>query len=191
MALLLVGLVALSCQTTPNLVALMPQLVRDYELSDDELRSMQYYISERLVLEKRVVRGAGEIERGKLITRDGRTLQQVVIEFNTPGIVERASLVGPTRRGHSIEVSFDRGAPLEFAARTTDRYYTLAGASSGGLFAELFKDFGVKRSARALFSGSEWNVVAGMGAKLLIEQDALGELVESKRVLRGLRVPRD
>jgi hypothetical protein len=61
----------------------------------------------------------------------------------------------------------------------------------GGLFDELFEAWGLSSTQKVRFGGSEWRAVAGGDvARLLIERDALGELVRRKRVLPGMRLPR-
>lgn len=189
-ALLSAVAVVAACQSTPpERVALTTGMRQRYELTDDELRTLQYYISDRIVLERVAIGGHHTIKRGKLIDRHGTLIQRVVIEFATPGIIEPSSRVGSSGPGHAIEVSFDRGAPLRFAARRADGSYSLSGEESGGLLADLFAGWGVRRSLQVEFGGAEWKAVAGEGARLLIERRALGELVRKKRVLPGVRLP--
>jgi hypothetical protein len=191
--LALAGLLALatSCQSTPapELVPLTTELRARYELSDDELRALQYYISDQIVLERVATRGQRSIKRGRLIDRYGTLIQRVVVEFGTPGIIEPASLVAMGKRGHAIEVSFERGAPLKFTAQRADGSYSLAGMSSGGILEELFASWGMQRTRTVMFDGAEWKAVAGEGARLLIAREALGDLARRKRVLPGVELP--
>ena len=188
--LLSVLVVVAACQSTPpERVPLTAVMRQRYQLSADELRTLQYYISDRIVLERVAIGGHHTIERGKLIDRHGTLVERVVIEFATPGIVEPSSRVGGSGSADAIEVSFVRGAPLRFSARRADGSYSLSGEESGGLLTDLFAGWGVRRTLRVEFGGAEWKAVAGEGAKLLIERRALGELVRKKRVLPGVRLP--
>jgi hypothetical protein len=188
---LLVALVLVAaCQSTPpDLIRLTTGIRQRYKITEPELRTLQYYISERVVLERTAVRGTHSVKRGKLIDRHGTLIQRVVIEYGTPGIIEPDSLVGSAEPGQSIEVSFARGAALSFSARRADGSYSLAGAKTGGLLEELFSGWGMRRTLWVMFDGSSWKAVAGKGTRLQIERTALGHLVRQKRVLPGLTLP--
>lgn len=185
---------AASCKSPGPPAELVPftsTLRARYELENEEIQALQYYISEQIVLERVATEGVRRIKRGRLIVRSGTRIQQVVVEPRTPGIVEPSSLIGDSRWGHAIEVSFVPGAPLNFAAHTSDGGYSLASArpSAGGLLDGLFSGWGRRRSLEVLFDGSEWRVAAGANARLMIERDALGALERRRRVLPGVRLP--
>jgi hypothetical protein len=177
---------SISCQTTRGeLVPFTEEQRLRYELGESELRSLQYYLSDRIVLERVASKGTGRVDRGRLIVRSGTTIQQVVVEGGTRGAVEPTVRIGPSEGGgFAFEVSFERGAPLRFTAGR-DGTYSLTGRNRGGFL------FGWSKSPRAQveFDGAKWTVVAGADSHLLIERDALGKLVRTRRVLRGVRVP--
>ena len=177
---------SISCQTTRGELVPFTEAERlRYELGERELRSLQYYLSDRIVLERVASVGKGRVDRGRLIVRSGTTIQQVVVESGTRGAVEPTARIGPSEDGgFAFEVSFERGAPLRFTA-ARDGTYSLTGHNRGGFLS------GWSRSARAHveFDGAEWTVVAGARSHLLIEREALGKLVRTRRVLRGVRTP--
>jgi hypothetical protein len=177
---------SISCQTTRGELVPFNEAQRlRYELEESELRSIQYYLSDRIVLERVASGGTGKVERGRLIVRSGTKIQQVVVESGTRGAVEPTARIGPFEGGgYAFEVSFERGAPLRFTA-SRDGTYSLTGRNRGGFLS------GWSRSPRARveFDGAKWNVVAGSSSHLLIEREALGKLVRMRRVLRGVRVP--
>jgi hypothetical protein len=176
---------SISCQTTrAELVPFTESQRLRYELGESELRSLQYYLSDRVVLERVASDGTGKVDRGRLIVRSGTTINQVVVESGTRGAVEPTARIGPFGAGEdAIEVSFQRGAPLRFAP-TRNGTYSLAGRNRGGFM------FGrSKPRVHVEFDGAEWAVAAGADSHLLIERDALGKLVRTRRVLPGVRVP--
>jgi hypothetical protein len=177
---------SISCQTTRGELVPFTEAQRlRYELGESELRSLQYYLSDRIVLERVASKGTGKVHRGRLIVRSGTTIQQVIVETGTRGAVEPTSQIGPSEGGgYAFEVSFDRGVPLRFTA-TRDGTYSLTGRNRGGFLSRW------SRSPRAQveFDGAKWNVVAGASSHLLIERDALGKLQRTRRVLPGVRVP--
>ena len=177
--------ISISCQTTRGeLVPFTESQRLRYELGEGELRSLQYYLSDRIVLERVASAGTGKVDRGRLIVRSGTTIQQVVVESGTRGAVEPTARIGPFGAGDfAFEISFERGAPLRFAA-ARDGTYSLAGRNRGGF------PFGrSKPRAHVEFDGAKWTVVAGANSHLLIERDALGKLVRTRRVLPGVRAP--
>ena len=177
---------SISCQTTRGELVPFTEAQRlRYELGEGELRSLQYYLSDRIVLERVASEGKGKVDRGRLIVRSGTTIRQVVVESGTRGAVEPAARIGPLEDGgYAFEVSFERGAPLRFAA-ARDGTYSLAGRGRSSF------RLGWSRSPRAPveFDGAKWTVVAGADSHLLIERNALGKLVRTRRVLRGVRAP--
>jgi hypothetical protein len=177
---------SISCQTTRGELVPFTEAQRlRYELGESELRSLQYYLSDRIVLERVASEGKGKVDRGRLIVRSGTTIQQVVVESGTRGAVEPSARIGPLEKGgYAFEISFERGEPLRFVAARNGTY-SLAGGNRGSSL------FGRYRSPRAdvEFLGAKWNVVVGANSHLLIERDALGKLVRTRRVLRGVRAP--
>jgi hypothetical protein len=97
-----------------------------------------------------------------------------------PGVPIAAAGAGRQR----LEVSFERGAPLRFAA-TTAGTYSLDGDSRGGFFF----GWGKPPQVEVEFDGAKWTVVTGADSRLLIERDALGKLARTRRVLPGVRAP--
>lgn len=190
-ALLLAALVAQGgCQTTRGELVVFTEAQRQrYQLGEPELRALQYYLSDRIVLERVASEGVGEVERGRLIVRKGTAIQQVYIERGTPGVLEPGSRAGAGRPGERpvLEVSFERGAPLRFAA-DADGTYSLSGAQRG-LLSGWLADWGRPRRVEAEFDGATWQVVAGAESRLLIERNALGKVARSRRVLPGVRAP--
>lgn len=181
-----VAVLSLSCQTTRGELVPFTEAQRlRYQLGETELRSLQYYLSDRVVLERTASDAAGKVERGRLIVRGGTAIHQVVVERGTPGAVEPSARIGAAGTGrHWLEVSFERGAPLRFAA-TTAGTYSLDGDSRGGFFF----GWGKPPQVEVEFDGAKWTVVTGADSRLLIERDALGKLARTRRVLPGVRAP--
>lgn len=189
---LLLGVVALSlgCQTTRGELVPFTEAQRTrYQLGEAELRALQYYVSDRIVLERTASDAAGRVDRGRLVVRGQTAVHQVLVERGTPGAVEPIARVGAGKVGpHVLEVSFERGAPLRFVP-SADGTYTLAAPRSRGFLSSLFAGWAPLRRFDVDFDGASWTVVAGSDSKLLIERDALGKLARTRRVLPGVRAP--
>ena len=190
----LLALFALGCQAIPPDLIPFTQAMRErYDLTEDELRSVQFYSSEEIVLERVAVGGVRWIDHGKLQAREGTLVHQIVIQYATPGIVEAGSIVGPHEKRYTIEVSFEPGAPLRFVEQRSDGTYGLERQSSSSLgdwADQLVEMFQPRERLEVEFAGSQWPVVSGAQSKLMIERDALGKIQRKRRVLRGLRHPR-
>ena len=97
---------------------------------------------------------------------------------------EAGAAIGPFEAGAgTLEISFERGASLRFAA-TQDGTYTLAGRKKRRSFFDRSKK---PPRVEVDFDDATWKVVAGADSYLMIERDALGKLAKSRRVLPGLR----
>jgi hypothetical protein len=180
---------SLGCQTTRGeLVAFTESQRLRYELDEQELRALQYYLSDRIVLERVAKEGTSRVKRGQLIVRSGTAIQQVYVERGTRGAVEAHGQVGDGVDGrYGLEISFELGAPLRFAP-TSEGTYSLAGPARGGLLGLLL--FGGSRPRFEVeFDGAKWQVVEGADSRILIERDALGKLARTRRTLPGVRVP--
>ena len=191
LSLALLGLVLPSCQTAvaPERVAFTNAIRTRYELGETELRALQYYLSDRVVLERVMTDGVRRVERGRLEVRGDTVVQQIVIERGTPGVVEPGTASTEGTPGQAIRVSFEPGAPLVFSARLPGDSYTLAAPKGQGLFDEFLKSLGGAAPAKILFAGESWRLAAGRGAHLLVERDAVVNLARERRKLRGLRLP--
>lgn len=81
------------------------QRVREqYNLSGDELKRIQFYISDPLVLQRGTNENAKATEEGTLVIKSGSNVEQVYFKRNTPGAV--SSVVDAQK----MTVSFEDGA---------------------------------------------------------------------------------
>lgn len=77
---------AISC-TTNKYTVFTESLKKEYRWSDRELTSLQFYVSQPIVLYKVVRDGESNIVDGKVVVRDGEKIDQIVIKKGTPGIL--------------------------------------------------------------------------------------------------------
>jgi hypothetical protein len=185
------ALSSLSCQTTApgELVPFTTKLRTAYNLSEPELWALQYYISARVVIERRVSSALRDVDRGRLVVRGGNKIHQILIEFGTPGVIEEGTPVGSVESGDALAVSFDLGSPLRFHPARSDGSYTLAPPGGLGLFSQFLADLGRPRRFEVDFENASWRVVTQSRALLMIERSALGKLVPTRRTLPGVRIP--
>lgn len=147
-----------------------------FNLSDDDVGRLQFWISARVVLERRVESGAqlDRVRGGVLITREEQTYDTVEIPEHTRG---RALAVN----GEQMRVSFDpETTGLMFVADPDGKYY-LAGVQSDDGYVVLFEE----REFRP-HCGPRRGSCAGV--HLLFDRDHIHDAESSRRVLRGYSV---
>ena len=100
-----------------DLSTLTYDLVKGNKVEGDELKKLQVYLSNSLVLYRRVTDlGQARVQSGRLVSQGGKVYEVVVIHEMTPGIVERTSWTTPKDLGERLEisVSFEPGCAIVF-----------------------------------------------------------------------------
>jgi len=123
--IILFGIVLIVTSCAPR-IPFTQTLREQYKLKDNELRSLQFYASHNIVL-NRGERSDKEqtTEEGTLTIKSGNYVEQVIIKAGTPGVVEKVL------DRNRIAVSFEIGENkyLEFGAtnpKVNSRYTLLA-----------------------------------------------------------------
>ncbi|MEM1359027.1 MAG: hypothetical protein AAGF89_12550 [Bacteroidota bacterium] len=83
-ALLLFSLLFSSCG--PKLSPLTQRLIEDQSWQESDLKRIQFYLSEDLILTRELRDGNTEIRNGQVKIIDGREVEQMVFKRNTPGV---------------------------------------------------------------------------------------------------------
>jgi hypothetical protein len=211
LAAVLVAASALACAS--RMVPLTQEARIRHKLTDEELKSLQYYVSNRIVL-RRVMESEERRVTGshKLQVVAGKNVEEIVIEKGTPGV---AVSVAPDL----IAVSFEPGAALQFSLRRTagptpppepdPAAYAHApdpfpgnrprepepepapprprGPDSGLFWLGLDPPTHLVPYAGKLFEP----IGETLQAHLLVDAESLDQVEETKRVLPGVRLPRE
>lgn len=151
---------------------------------------LQYFVSERVVLEREISSRSEALAKGRIVVRKGRILQRVIIRRGTPGV---AVDWGPDW----VAVSFEKGTRLHFdlvdSAKDDGPGYERAPASIAG--DDLPSSYYQLRSDpqggthHVQFDGREYVAIGGTrNAKLEVQRFAVTKKRRARRVLRGRRV---
>lgn len=199
---LLLGLSTTACST---LVPFTHELRAQSGLTGDELKNLQFYTSNKMVLRRELESGGRQITEGhKLRITSGKLIEEVVVDARTPGI---AVAVSP----ETITVSFEPGSSLEFVL--SGERFTQTSASRPSGFAEAPEPFPGNHSDRSAYpergselTGNYWLGVGSNGrvryegkafdlidssneSYLMIDAESLNRIVKNRKVLKGLRLP--
>jgi len=123
--LLLATMLVLASSCAPRLTPFTQDLYKDYDWSEEELKSIQFYLSTPVVLRRAAKSGSSEIISGKIKMIDGKEMEEVVIPEKTPGIL----LFQP--KTNRFAVSFEDGGKDRYLMfgpnpRQNDKYVLLA-----------------------------------------------------------------
>ncbi len=184
-------------------VPVTQELRHEHKLTSNDLQNLQFYNSHTITLRRELARGDRQVTGAhKLLVIAGKTIEEVVIEKHTPGVV-----VGVDE--HTLRVSFEEGTALEFQVRGPEPLSQPLSVSHG--FAEPPDPFpgrdGHPRELRSFsngsgnywllpfeggsvtFQGKVYEAVKETGlAHLVISTESLDEVEEDKTVLKGRRL---
>jgi hypothetical protein len=74
-----------SCST--GLTPFSQDLYEKHGWSQSELKKIQFYLSDDVILRREMTRGESNITAGKIRIEDGRRIEEVVLQSGTPGVL--------------------------------------------------------------------------------------------------------
>ena len=158
----------------PKLSPFTQALYEDQGWAEDDLRRIQFYLSEDLVLTRELRKGGSSIRNGQVKVIDGREVEQVVFKRNTPGVF---TFSPKTQR---LAISFERN----------DKNFLVFGPNpkNGNRYTILANDW--QRSFGTVsYAGKEWRVSSQDAyANLLIPIKQIRDRDVNGRVVGGRRV---
>jgi|DEB0MinimDraft_12_1074336.scaffolds.fasta_scaffold04789_4 major membrane immunogen (membrane-anchored lipoprotein) len=89
-----------------------------YKLSNDDVRSLQFYTMGDIVMTNSQGDKSNKTEDGELVIKDNVNSNKIIIAANTRGVVEKVE-------GDIMYVSFEEGKNLKFKASPTDGRYRI------------------------------------------------------------------
>lgn len=159
-----------------NRIPFTQSLRTRYNLADSELRGLQYYVSDTIVLHREVTSGLRKVSEGKLVTRSGRNIDEVIVSHSTPGVAEEV--------GESwLAISFEEGTRI---------YFGLKESRGTGLQSKywLKYSFQVPNRRMVSFDGIVYEAIGySYLSHLLIDKESLAEIERRRRKLPGRRLP--
>ena len=189
----------------PRLVPFTHELRVQHNLSDKDLRNLQFYVSHRITLRRELESGGSQVTPGhKLLLVSGKTIEEVVIEEHTPGVAVDV-------RNRTLAVSFEPGSAMFFSAAAdpgTSEPALASFATPPNAFPgnEGQPEPEILPAPSGAYGGSYWlatepggrvpyqgrafeAIEESLKAHLLIDAESLEEVVEERKVLPGVRLP--
>ncbi len=171
--LLFLALALSSCG--PTLSPFTQRLYEEQNWTESELRRIQFYLSEDIVLTRELTGGSSDITRGQIKIVNGREVEQIVIRRNTPGVF----VFSP--KENRFAISFEEGGNERYLVfgpnpRTQDRYTLLA------------SDWN-RNAGTVTYDGRKWNVDSDDAfASLMVDLQRFRKQDVNTRVVGGRKI---
>jgi len=151
------------------------QLRAENHLTTDEVRSLQFYLARTITLNRALASGEPRrVTHGRLVLREGRYIEEVVVDDGTPGIALGVN-------DDYVDISFEKGSSnLRFGSDPGFR----SGPGTYGLWRRWSNG-----GWQVQFDGREYSAIGESAlAYLEIDRQALLNVVTKRRVLPGRRI---
>lgn len=144
-----------------------------YDLDSDALKSLQFYVSEKITLHRELEGEERDIVHGKLVVIHGKNIDRVIIDRFLPGICVNSNY-------NSLAISFKEGTALAFGCGSPCH-----DEAPYGLYAKSWNNSVGELS----FQGKTYYAVEDSGcARLMIDKSALYKFVREEERLKGLLI---
>jgi len=173
-AFAIIAIVFTSC--APKLVPFTQTIREEYKLDDAALKTLQFYISHEIVLNKAesTDETQGNVD-GVLTIESGRTVEQVVFEVGTKCLVK--SSPSDTKLRIYFESDDSEGLMFGTANRTVNERYSLMSPEWEGA------------KGKIVYKGETYYTSKRSGDTYLqIRMKKLHKLEKSRRVVKGLKI---
>ncbi|MEM1319957.1 MAG: hypothetical protein AAGG75_06840 [Bacteroidota bacterium] len=171
LSLLLIGLSSCS----PKLTPFTQRLYEENRWTNEELKRIQFYLSEDIVLRREVSGGSSEIISGEIKMVDGQKVEEIVIRKGTPGVF----VFSP--KSERFAVSFEGGS---------DERYLMFGPNpkNGNRYALLASNWR-RRRGQVTYDGRKYYTPGESAyASLLVDLKRVRKVSVKSRTAKGRTV---
>lgn len=149
-----------------------PDEIAPQELPARSPDQLQYFVSERLVLQREATSRDGAVAQGRLKVRRGRFVEQVVVRRRTPGIAVDWG-------DDWVAVSFEADSAIVFGLDDTQ------GAIDSDVYHLRARRDPEGGPTTVTMRGEQYEVRSGHGARLMVRRDSRTKRERRRRVMRG------
>lgn len=160
---------------SPTLSPFTQSLYEDNNWTEDDLRQIQFYLSNDIVLYRELNQGKSEIIEGEIKVVDGQKRDQITFKSGTPGVF----MFSP--KANRFAVSFEDGGDDRFlifgpSPKSSHRYVLMASNWD-------------RHSGIVTYAGQKWTVNANNAfTALLVDLKRLHNVDVNSRVASGRKV---
>ncbi len=161
---------------SPSLTPFTQKLYNQNKWSDDELKKIQFYTSEDIVLRRELRESDSKIVSGEIKTVQGVEVEEILIRARTPGVL----MFKP--KDNSFAISFEEGG---------DEKYLVFGSHprKGGTYKLLASDWN-KRRGKVTYNGKKYYTPASYNsiASLMVDMRKIRKVSKKSTVAKGRKV---
>ncbi len=157
-----------------NFVPYTEALKTKYKLTESDLKQVQFYNSEAIILHRKFVEGSSEIAGGKIKTVNGEKIEEIIIPAKTKGVLTKYNADG------KVEVSFEK----------SDDYFLRFGANPNreNQFVVLATDW-QNKSGKVYYNGQLFfTAPESIDAILLVDMRRIMKSEQNTRIAKGRKI---
>ncbi|MEZ4978171.1 MAG: hypothetical protein R2772_02640 [Chitinophagales bacterium] len=161
-----------SCKT---LIPLTKDLQTNNSWSDEQMKNLQYYNSETIVLHRQLNSNETGIVSGKVKIIDGKQVEEIIIKKGTPGVL--AAIPDDSRLAVSFEIGDDHYLTFGVDEKRGNRYYLR------------LKDFKKNEFAIVTYFNKTYNISPlSLDAYLQVNLKKINKIEKELRVAKGRKL---
>ena len=168
-------LIVLLGACSPTLTPFTQRLYDEYNWSESELKRIQFYVSDPIMLRRQLTGGKSEIISGEIKVIDGREVEEIAIPRNTPGVL--------------LFMPKDNRFAITFEAEGDDRYLIFGpNPKAGNRYALLASEWR-RRGGTVTYEGRKFEVDGSSAfASLMVDLKKIRKISVKSRTARGRKV---
>jgi hypothetical protein len=169
------SLLALLISCSPTLTPFTQKLYDEYKWAADDLKRIQFYLSDDIVLRRKVSEGQTQIQNGKIKTIDGEKIEEVIFRAGTPCVF----LFSP--KEDRFAISFEQSEPPKYLMFGPNPKY-------GNRYVLLGKEWN-RNTGTITYEDTSWYTTSESAyACLLVDLKRATSIERKSEVVKGQRV---
>jgi len=173
-SIILVAAIALSFSSCKNLVPYTDAMRQNHNWTPEQVKSIQFYVSQDVILHRELQKGSTDIVAGKIKTVDGRKVDEVKILAGTPGVV--AEIPREDKLKVRFEASDENALSFGVNPNKGEKYVLLASEWDNGM-------------GKVHYAGNEYYTDPNSrGACLLVDLRKVNKMDVKSRVAKGAKI---
>ena len=180
--LLILCSVALLSSCSMNRMLLTVDTKQEIEKAGIDIKQVQFYNSEEIVLSRELRNGELKVAEGKVRIENGKSIEEIIIPANTPGICEMND-------EKTLKVSFDTGdgKTIPFLVERRGDIVTAGSYFKIGAKKWVRTSRG-QRVGKVDYQGQIYNLVRGANSRLMIDKSVLNKVDRNTHVAKGRKL---